>query len=527
MTSTCPLASNWPNCSVTPDVFDTLSVSMKGMGGMTSIGVAPLISSSTPEVLHQFEHYASEVYLNANITEFGAWKYPNSTVRGITAVDETKGLFHDLKGRVNNTNDYLAPVMHFTGTTYSPGAAGSVLFNINYEPLRLDAIGAAVSCFEEAISSGSSLSDLNCERITAFVVPQLNFVIAPAAMIVHPVAVEGELKALVFTTHYWGTVIDFSIPSYVNGVVVVVSCNGTSFTYKFNDGEVGVPTEGDSHSKHDDDTAHCFVANIYGKEGIEYGICMYASDSYFADFADNRAIYACIIGVMISVITGVLFFLYDFFLSRSAREHQVILATKRAFVRYISHEIRTPLNTVNIGLKVLMQELMALTFGGSAVSEPASPSVNGTSNSKFNAKQKELMDLVLEIEDSSDTAVGILNDLINYDKISMNNMQLELQVVNIFDLLRNSFAPFLIQARQKQINMTLDMDVDNSQFQDSTPAVNELRVVGDSVKLMQVMRNLLSNALKFTPHDGRIEMTGKGSTTQFMMFCLHAQVYVL
>ena len=127
-----------------------------------------------------------------------------------------------------------------------------------------------------------------------------------------------------------------------------------------------------------------------------------------------------------------LFALYDYFLSRSAREHAVILATKRAFVRYISHEIRTPLNTVNIGLKVLMQELVGLP-AFLAPPSPSSPQHTVSAphlslSHQFEEKQKELLDLVLEVEDSSDTAVGILNDLINYDKISMNNMLLELEV---------------------------------------------------------------------------------------------------
>ena len=520
MRSTCPLASTWPNCSVTPEIFDTLSESMKVVGKMSSVGTAPLLSTSNQKEIYEFEQYASQVYLDAGISSFGLWSYPNSSVRGIVSADPELGIFHDLEGSPDSPNDYLAPVMHFTGTTFSPGAAASVLFNINYEPLRLDAIGDAVDCFNEASSANNSTED--CYRITDFVVPQVqDFKIAPAAMTVYPQSIEGELKGLSFATHYWSSLIENSIASYVNGVVAVISTNTRVFTYVVNNGDAGDPVEGDMHDPEEDHTRHSFIANIRGKGDVEYTVEFYASKTYYSSFEDNRAIYACIIGVSISVVSAFLFFLYDFFLSRSAREQAVILATKRAFVRYISHEIRTPLNTVNIGLKVLMQELVRIPAFVASISSAEGDS--GVDEVQLEEKQKELLDLVMEIEESSDTAVNILNDLINYDKISMNNMMLELEVLDGFALLEGTYHPFLLQARQKNIEMSIDINriatEENDERQignggdNPKPSCHSIRVVGDAVKLTQVFRNLLSNALKFTPSGGRIEVTGMYNRT--------------
>lgn len=523
MRSTCPEASTWPNCTVTPAIFDTMSDSLTKMADMSSVGVSALIPGSDDQARLQFEQYVSQVYIDAGLTFFGAWTYPNSTVRGVSALDENGTIIHGTSAPSYSEFGYLAPVYQLSGVTTSAGAAGAILYNLASEYYRVEAIEDALRCYQNKSENSG------CGRITDVIFPELSTtIVAPVALIMYPIEIENEIPAIAFSSHLWGNVIEYSVPSYVDGLDIVIRSSDTIFTYTFEEGSAGQAKHGDQHDSDYDYTKYFFVADIVGPAGLYYTVSIYASSSFFNDFRDNRAIYASIIGVAISVITSFLFFVYDFFLSRSARENAVILATKRAFVRYISHEIRTPLNTVNIGLKVLMQELQDLpsrweawlksTAGATGSEVDSSSSVA----EEVKRKQGEMVDLVKEIEESSDAAVGILNDLINYDKIAMNKMVLELQAIEIWEFVRQSFSPFLLQARQKSIDMSLELECDENdnvsqpqpQQQAAPGSVTEVKpskliVVGDAIKLTQVMRNLLSNAIKFTPNGGSIVVKAK------------------
>lgn len=115
----------------------------------------------------------------------------------------------------------------------------------------------------------------------------------------------------------------------------------------------------------------------------------------------------------------------------------------------------------------------------------------------------------------------MLSDLLSYDKIESGTFQLEISLVPIWQLIERTANEFRLAAAKKNLQFVLvfgDSTVDNNkEDQDGkeeaamvTAAANlsdefKQRVLaGDKVRISQVLRNLVSNALKFTPEEGAI-----------------------
>ena len=144
------------------------------------------------------------------------------------------------------------------------------------------------------------------------------------------------------------------------------------------------------------------------------------------------------------------------------------LETKRIFVRHVSHEIRTPLNVVMSGLELM--------------------------ESFKNVLSSELMEILGDIKNACGVAIDILNDLLTYEKLDSNILTLEKSPCDFVDLVRRVCSMFQIQARYSNINLAFDCRIKDG----------KITVDADSTKLAQVIRNLVSNALKFTPDGGMI-----------------------
>jgi two-component system, sensor histidine kinase and response regulator len=131
---------------------------------------------------------------------------------------------------------------------------------------------------------------------------------------------------------------------------------------------------------------------------------------------------------------------------------------------------------------------------------------------------EESMDLVTELDENSAVAVATLSDLINYDKIETKSFSIEKKDVNVWSVLEKTLHPLSHQAKEKNIGMELISQISTPEYFDRYhhPAphcdLNNLRLIGDSIKLGQVFRNLISNALKFTPPDGQIHIEGHPSS---------------
>jgi len=145
---------------------------------------------------------------------------------------------------------------------------------------------------------------------------------------------------------------------------------------------------------------------------------------------------------------------------------------KSTFLANMSHEIRTPLNHI-IGFTELVQ---------------------GKDAGDLNEEQEEYLNHVLE---SSNHLLSLINDILDLSKVEVGKMELELFDVDLQLLLENSLVLFSEKARDCGVKLTMDVE--------GIPAI----VKADERKLKQVMYNLISNAMKFTPDGGEIHLAAK------------------
>ncbi|MBN1905056.1 MAG: PAS domain S-box protein, partial [Deltaproteobacteria bacterium] len=146
-------------------------------------------------------------------------------------------------------------------------------------------------------------------------------------------------------------------------------------------------------------------------------------------------------------------------LRQAKDEAEAANRAKSEFLANMSHEIRTPMNAV-ISLSRLMED------------------------TPLNAMQHDYLN---KIKGSSRMLLGIINDILDFSKIEAGKLDLEHKQFALKDLLDQLKTLFVSTAHDKGIELVLDADPDLPR-----------EVVGDSLRLGQVLANLMGNAVKFT-----------------------------
>ena len=165
------------------------------------------------------------------------------------------------------------------------------------------------------------------------------------------------------------------------------------------------------------------------------------------------------------------------------RELERASRIKSDFLANMSHEIRTPMNAI-IGMSRLCQE------------------------TELSAQQR---DYLRKIRGASESLLGIINDILDLSKIEAGKLELECTAFRLNDVLVRVADLVTARAEEKSLDLLL-------------PRVDpDLVLLGDSLRLGQVLWNLIGNAVKFTQRGQvslELEQLDAGGDQMLLRFCV-------
>ena len=142
-------------------------------------------------------------------------------------------------------------------------------------------------------------------------------------------------------------------------------------------------------------------------------------------------------------------------------------AAKSIFLANMSHEIRTPINGI-IGFTELLKK------------------------SDLKNEDREYVDI---IDKSTESLLEIINNILDLSKIESKKVELEIIPFSPIEEFENVIDVYMPKVEEKSINLSFLMEPKFEKF-----------LLGDIIKLKEVLLNLISNAVKFTPEGGQISV---------------------
>ncbi len=152
---------------------------------------------------------------------------------------------------------------------------------------------------------------------------------------------------------------------------------------------------------------------------------------------------------------------------RDITEEKKLENLKSEFISVVSHELRTPLGSIKNAVNLALSQ----------------------KTGEVNEKKSKLLQMASR---NVDRLTRIINDFLDVSKMEAGKMEVRLEKVNLEEIIDGTISTFSLNAEKKSIGLKKEV------------ALNLPEIMGDADKLTQVLVNLVSNAIKYTPEGGEI-----------------------
>jgi len=152
-------------------------------------------------------------------------------------------------------------------------------------------------------------------------------------------------------------------------------------------------------------------------------------------------------------------------------EQEKLDRMRKEFVANVSHELRTPLTTIRSYTETLLEGAL--------------------DNKEYT------LNFLKVINSESERMTRLVKDLLQLSKLDYDKMEWNMKRLSILNVLRDCVVKMEMTAKQKNQSLTFE-------------AIGELcEIIGDKDRIEQVIINIISNAIKYTPENGSIKVTAK------------------
>lgn len=155
---------------------------------------------------------------------------------------------------------------------------------------------------------------------------------------------------------------------------------------------------------------------------------------------------------------------------KAYKEMQEAVRIKSEFTSTVSHELRTPLAIAKEALSLLLREKVGKIFG----------------------KQREILSMA---NSNLDRLGTLINDILDFSKIEAGKMELHQELIDIIPLVEECCEEWKLEANVKKIKL------------ESLMPPGPIRIYVDKIRLLQILSNLIHNAIKFSTEQGRVEVS--------------------